>query len=289
MVDGLLRGTVLEGATAGEGWPDLLAQAAGRFERAIREWLEDYVPLLDAWRALDGQNTRVRTLSNALRYQMSAFYGMTVIEAMADRQFLPRYGFPIGLLKLRVVIADADDPGRTREEDQFRLERSGMMALREYVPGSQMLVGGRLVTSRGLLKHWTGANTDSAFGVRGFYAVCTGGHFFYEYNSHPNEMRCPICDQCPWQPPSQFLIPRHGFTTAAWDPPRFTNEVERVGKVAQETLTFLDEQNLERADNFGGIAGARALYRPDAELLVYNDGDEGHGFAICGALRVFGK
>lgn len=277
----LTHGTVLDGIASDTRWPGLLDDVGKRFSRAIEEWRADYQPLLDDWLALDAEDKRLRSQANALRYQMSAFYGMTVIEALADRQFLPRYGFPIGLLKLRVVVADEDRSGRTREEDQFRLERSGLMALREYVPGSQMLVGGRLITSRGLLKHWTGANTDDAFGLRGFYAVCANGHFFYEYVGVPDAMQCPICHQLPQGRPAQFLIPRHGFTTAAWDPPRFTNEVERVGKVAQETLTFMDEAALERVEDFAGMAGVRALYRADAELLVYNDGDEGHGFAIC--------
>jgi hypothetical protein len=57
-----------------------------------------------------------------------------------------------------------------REEDQYRLERAGLLALREYVPGSQLLVVGRLVTSRGLLKHWTGAELDNYIGLRGNYA-----------------------------------------------------------------------------------------------------------------------
>ncbi len=277
----LTHGTVLDGIASEARWSGLLSDIRVRFERAIKEWREDYDSLLDDWLALDAEDPRLRSQANALRYQMSAFYGMTVIEALADRQFLPRYGFPIGLLKLRVVVADEDRSGRIREEDQFRLERSGLMALREYVPGSQMLVGGRLVTSRGLLKHWTGANMDNAFGLRGFYATCVNGHFFYEYVGVPDAMLCPICQQMPQARPAQFLIPRHGFTTAAWDPPRFTNEVERIGTVAQETLTFMDEASLERDENFAGMAGVRALYRADAELLVYNDGDEGHGFAIC--------
>lgn len=59
---------------------------------------------------------------------------MTVIEALADKQFLPRYGFPISVQKLRVLIPAEDGSGKTREEDQYRLERGGLLALREYVP-----------------------------------------------------------------------------------------------------------------------------------------------------------
>ena len=40
-----------------------------------------------------------------------AFHEMTVIEALVDEQFLPCYGFPIGLLRLRVLaVTDSDKP-----------------------------------------------------------------------------------------------------------------------------------------------------------------------------------
>ena len=94
-----------------------------------------------------------------------AFHEKTVIEALADKQFLPRYGFPIGLLRLRVLaVTESDKPdGKpyVREEDQYRLERPGILAMREYVPGATFFVGNKVVTSHGLLKHWTGENLNS--------------------------------------------------------------------------------------------------------------------------------
>jgi DEAD/DEAH box helicase domain-containing protein len=81
---------------------------------------------------------------------------LTVIEALSDQQFLPSYGFPIGLHRLQVLAADEKKPSRVREEDQYRLERQGVLALGEYVPGSQLLAGGKVITSRGLLKDWLG-------------------------------------------------------------------------------------------------------------------------------------
>ena len=66
-----------------------------------------------------------------------------------------------------------------REEDQYRLERGSLLALREYVPGSQLLVGGRLVSSHGLLKHRTGAVLDTYLGLRGQYCRCRNEHFYY--------------------------------------------------------------------------------------------------------------
>jgi hypothetical protein len=50
--------------------------------------------------------------ANAIRYQLKIFWDLTVIEAFSDQQFLPSYGFPIGVQGLQVLLPDEDDPKR---------------------------------------------------------------------------------------------------------------------------------------------------------------------------------
>src|SRR5207248_3964779 len=155
------------------------------------------LPIFRAWHFINSNSTNsisnARAQANALRYQMAALYEMTVIEALADRQFMPRYGFPIGLQRLKVLVPDERNQGVCREEDQYRLERSGLVAMGEYVPGSQLLVGGKLITSHGLLKHWTGANIDNYLGLRGQYTKCVNGHLYYKITAGSLGL-CPICN-----------------------------------------------------------------------------------------------
>ncbi len=132
---------------------------------------------IKAWIEAVGEGNKSQ--GNAIRYQLKLLAELTVIEALADRQFLPSYGFPIGLQKLRVIAPDDSDPTKIREEDQFRLERSGVLAVAEYVPGSQLLAGGKLITSHGVLKHWTGASLDSSPGLRGQFCQCENDHSYY--------------------------------------------------------------------------------------------------------------
>lgn len=75
----------------------------------------------------------------------------------------------------------------------------------------------------------------------------------------------------------------HGFSSAAWDPPKISTDVERVGQTEQTTITFVqrDGVDIEEQNHFGGIDGLRAFYREDGELLVYNTGEYQKGFAIC--------
>ena len=191
------------------GWEELSAFASNAFSQAVQDWDSEYEDLLDQWKEASSQGQ-----ANAIHYQLRLRHDTTVIEALADRQFLPRYGFPIAVLKLRVTAPDEDRTNRVREEDQFRLERNSLLALREYVPGSQLLAGGRLIRSRGILKHWTGENIDTAIGLRGQYTKCKNGHLYY-WTSGATIPDCPFCRQPAGQSPVPYLVPQYGFSSAS--------------------------------------------------------------------------
>ena len=277
----LMRSTPVE--TELENWKQFLEEVQRNFEGAVEIWKKDYEELLATWEQLSKQADYRPTQLNALRYQMKTLHNITVIEAFSDQQFLPGYGFPIGLQKLRVQIPDKNDYRRVREEDQYRLERNGMQALGEYVPGSQILVGGKLVVSHGLMKHWTGANTDDAFGLRGEILECVNSHTYYRIGNHGDA--CPFCGGTPMGAARPMLLPRHGFTTAAWDPPRRSTDVDRVGRVEQVTVAFPRQADMQAnyltVPTFAGIEELTARYKEAGVLLVYNEGDFRNGFAIC--------
>ncbi len=78
----------------------------------------------------------------------------------------------------------------------------------------------------------------------------------------------------------EFLIPKYGFSTAAWDPPKIGGNIETIGQTHQATVTFRLDQPATK-DNFGGILGLLARYKEDGEIFVYNNGEHSQGFAIC--------
>lgn len=277
----LLAGTPFGHLAEAASWTSLIQSVAEHYSLSLTAWRDTYKSLLDGWRSIDEALQGARRQANALRYQAIAFHEMTVIEALADEQFLPRYGFPIGLLRLRVLAVTesdrADATPRVRDEDQCRLERPGMLAMREYVPGASFYVGNRIVTSHGLLKHWTGSDINTAIGFRGQLAECVNGHRYYSFR--PEIEPCTICgvDERRGEP-QPLLFPRFGFSTAAWDRPTFRGSPSPpVGR--PELFTIVSATD-ERPD-FGRLPGVTARYQEDGELLVLNTGENGRGFAVC--------
>ena len=288
-----------------------LTGAADDFRRLVDDWAEEARGLLATYEQLppaDPGDGTTRARGNAIYHQMKVLGQVTVIESLADRQFLPRYGFPIGVQRLRVEVVDADADGtflknnrgrvRTHVEDTYRLERPGLLALREYVPGAVVTVGGREVRSRGLLKHWTGQGQNVSAGHRRRQAVCEDGHVATLPWSAERPDRCPdpACGGkvVRWR---QVLIPRHGFATAVWDPPTragvraplFTETEESTGVFSDGTAGGTAGDAAERGLTTRNAAGPRPLGSSPftvrvcegGELLVVNGGAAGCGFTLC--------
>ena len=177
-------------------WQEFVTSAAQVFAGAIKDWNDEIVQLREAWAEIPSQPTtgvgREMAKANSIRHMIRPLCQITVIEWLADRRFLPRYGFPINLQRLSVRKAVEGTHGEYSEPDErYRLERNSLLALREYVPGARVLVGSRVATSRGLRKHWTDSNLDEALGLQYFSLECPEGHVYVRQSP---EEACPRCD-----------------------------------------------------------------------------------------------
>ena len=263
-------------------WSEFVDSAAEIFVDAIGDWEKEMKQLRESWEEVPERPKREdiekeMAKANAIHYMVASLCRITVIEWLAGRRFLPRYGFPINLQRLTIrkgVEEGLDDSSEPNE--RYRLERSSLLALREYVPGSRVLVGGRVATSRGLRKHWTDSNLNEALGLQYFLLKCPQEHTYI--NQSPDET-CPRCGNIPITT-QQLVFPRFGYTTAGWDKMPLGKNFERIGAQSVCPTAFTEETEGEATENFAGVPGARITYRDEADLLVTNQGD-GFGFAIC--------
>lgn len=272
-------------------WPLVIQAIRSEFADAYEKWRGDVRSLLAAWDEVPAippshiTASANRAQANAIYFQLRTLHQMTVIESLADTRVLPRYGFPIGQCKLHVQVSERDPhTGRyqLREEDQFRLQRDSMMAMREYVPGSQLLAGGKIVTSRGLLKHWTGAMVaNESWGLRGRFIRTQNGYFHYSCSAEAPRQPTNANPQSP--PKSgEMIFPKTGFCTSTSEQPRHGSDFEKVGSVEVYTIAFEDAARCDAPQpGFGGIPGCTATYCHGGELLLLNGGEFGKGFAIC--------
>ncbi|TWU54909.1 ATP-dependent RNA helicase SrmB [Rubripirellula tenax] len=268
-----------------EDWNGLVSELEQVFSDAVEDWNTDYSSLLAAWQLIeDGTRDNLRQ-ANAINRQLATLASVSVIESLSNRQFLPRYGFPINVHRLVVRVWD-DEARRVREEEQYRLERGGLLAMREYVPGATLMVGGQFVRSRGLNRLPFAGDQYESFGERKETRTCQHGHFHFRQLSQIPE----TCDRCneatTWNGPKRHvLLPRHGFSTAAWDAPQRAGNITSLFSWSTTQIDWDPRENRTeeeiRVPDFAGIPGLLAIYREDSKLVVLNSGEFQNGFIIC--------
>jgi len=164
-----------------------------------------------------------------------------------------------------------------RDDGLFRLERTGLLALAEYVPGSELIVGDRLVRSAGLQRRW-GKDGDLRAAGSLLYWARRGEALKYDFGS-------PIVQMDDGQAPTTLgtaLLVKGGFAVPSWLPPVYRFDTERVGEVlitAQPSSRQGSEGPLDI--ELPGITSIDAIYDERGVILALNNGDNDLGFALC--------
>jgi len=245
--------------------------------------LREHQILVQAWEDQRISSPKSSIL-NALAYQANGLWRKTVIEELATRQFLPRYGFPIGLQALT-----SSDPWKS-DHEPIKLERDGILALAEYVPGATVLAGGRRYTSNGVLSYRSNQAGEKEFGERIWLYSCVAGHSWYNRLKEDHE-RCRVagCRSKKKNEGNPILIPKFGYSTAASQPGTPVGGrdsdagYEKVGLTEIVTTVLLtpSPDRIQDEHHFGGIRGLSARLQEGGELLGRNSGVYRRGFAIC--------
>lgn len=274
----------------GDAGISLIADLRKSLKDAVCSWRQEYDQLLESWRGIraelspnsDSAASSVRRL-NAIYAQARMLFSETTISSLSEAGVLPRYGFPIGLNSLKVLEPNNFRPDHEPSEHRTKLERSSLQALREYVPGSCILVGGRYVKSNGLLLHWTGQVNaradDFGLGAQYNFGIVNGG-LVRRIRTPESDLNLPDGNV---EASGVLLIPRHGYTTSASEPPSYHGRVNTVGHV--RLLLGSVSVVLPSADilGFGGVAHLGCTYDPEVEIFGLSSGEHSRGYAICHA------
>ena len=260
-----------------QDWQRFVDAVHAEFAEASGEWQDAYERIVTAWEqaAADASNrSNSRSVLNALARQAREMRQTTVVEELGNRKFLPRYGFPIGLNTL-LVNSDRDD------EQSFKLQRDGAVAIAEYVPGSVIVAGGRYIRSRGVQRGF-GQNSEESVGITRWRYICDDGHSKCDHVMAEQDPVCGVegCTARMNRSPQRLLIPRYGYATAVSEPPSWYGQRQVVGQV-ETVINHLEGRQTEHLVGFGGLPALRAALLENVELIFANPADAECGFAVC--------
>lgn len=234
-------------------------------------------------------NAKDTAYKKALELEKKRHEEEYLLRDLAARAFLPGYGFPTDVVNLNTYnIEDFIEQKRrknkaSREDNIFTYKeqpsRGLPIAIREYAPGSQVVIDGRVYRSAGVrLYSYQDANQGGAVKFDQAWRCTNCGANGYKelFYSHGDDL---ICSQC------QHLIPAHeikrvlrpaGFVTDFFEPT--TNDV------TAQTYVPVERPRVSVDESIVALPGERCgfvRYGEEGNVFFHSGGENGTGYAIC--------
>jgi len=221
-----------------------------------------------------------RPAASNLAIQLKRMCGDYLLGVLADRGVLPGHGFPTDVVQF-ISRQDPPSPDRMEEQSRFNAfpQRSLDMAIREYAPGSEVVLDGLVHRSAGVTLNWRRPADPN--GVREVQAIkhrwrcyrC--GESGTSQNVDPNSLHCPACHAniAEW---FEFLEPA-GFAADLREKPHA--DVDVITFVPPEP-TRVSARGAAWLSLFDPTRGRR---RADSDGTVFycNAGPGGLGYGVC--------
>ncbi|MGW5188919.1 DEAD/DEAH box helicase [Kribbella sp. NPDC004138] len=258
----------------------LPADVARELDVAGGTWATRLIELLDAVRAeLENEVVTLEQLqyeaAQSQKFQLAQRYqqvGNTLrkrdlLGFLANRNVLPKYGFPVDSVELRTNLGYA-----TRAGANLDLTRDLSQAIYEYAPDASIVAGGQLWTSRGIYR-LPGRDL-----VEYQYQVCRrcGG---FRHGVEHVEPGCEHCGEVAQSVPRSLTIPEYGFVAGREPQKPGPRPPRRSWSGAVHVLSQPPEAGSRKLMFHGGEIAVTV--GPRGRLIAVADGPSSMGFWVC--------
>ena len=191
----------------------------------------------------------------------------SLIGYLANRNVLPKYGFPVDTVELRTAHCDSQVGAR------LELNRDLSVAIHEYAPGSELIAGGVLWRSAGIYR------LPGRELITRSYTVCRGCQHYREGGADL-EPACSACGRPADGPVREYCVPEFGFVAdprtgkpGHAPPQRSWNGAVHVVSLGEELAEIRWQART------GALAWCHSGTR--GRLVALAEGPGGAGFLIC--------
>jgi DEAD/DEAH box helicase domain-containing protein len=263
----LTRGTALESRGAAQ----LAATTAEKFERLLEHWRLEHDQLLAR---RDG--AAEEHVKQAFDYRARRMRGEFLLGELARRGFTPAYGFPVDVVSFdHLAGLDRRDQATPTAialgEPRGGASRTLDVAIREYAPGSEVVVDGLVHLSEGVRPAWESNADDSGLEDLQNFWECRSCRSFGLTRLTPD--RCPDCDN-----------PTLSFHSTLRPSGFIGRRTPHTGYENLGHLPFEMPRLSARRATWQALPDARAgrmRADPDGEVISMSSGRHGKGYALC--------
>lgn len=242
-------------------WVPVLCDLLDKVQQEVCDDIDTFTKAIDE--AAGARNFR---LGERLQKTLNTIEKRQLLGFLANRNVLPKYGFPVDTVELRTTHC-AQPIGRRLE-----LDRDLSLAIYEYAPGNEIVAGGKVWMSRGLYRM-------PGRGLEEFeYRTCKSCNRFQCGRTLDPAELCPTCGN-PFGSIRTFVVPEFGFVADRDARDVGTAPPERRWHGSSFVVDVGDEVKTTTWQSPSGIeVTARAGKR--ATMAVISEG-AGAGFQVC--------
>ena len=170
----LVRNTCFDG---GVPLPTLASEATKMMEAMLEGWYGEYFAVKAQLRSFDEKKQATEPAFRALTIQSKRLTEEYLLRELAGGGFLPGYGFPTNITSfdtLNMEQLDRQKKQKDQEREDNRMlrrdlpSRDAVTALREYAPGSDVVIDGQVYRSSGITLNW---HAPASFDVKQIQSI----------------------------------------------------------------------------------------------------------------------
>lgn len=257
--------------------------------KSVRRFVKE---IAARWQALDSRRIEAGkaeryTVAQIMQGQQGNLLSQFLVSVMSRAAVIPTYSFPVHTCRLEIVKdhSQAAAPFGNLEAD-VQLDRTALLAISEYAPGAEVVAGGRIWTSGGIVRY------PNEFMPTRHYRICDAcGHVGIKDTYDGFDPGCPQCATS-WngaRRQGHFIEPK-GFLTTYTErqggDPGSTRVRQRPAEEAR-LVTRVPYHRYEDTD----MEAVRTFYSPAfsmdgaddlrGRLFIVNRGPHGGGYVRC--------
>lgn len=277
----LIQGTALESLSE----TAIIQSSREQLSKVCKHWTNRYEAIAQVLEESDAKaedGTGKKVVDSAYRRLQNQLDGMKkeyLLSVLANRGFLPGYGFPTNVVEFVTnnKVEDRKKRSRKRWERPDYPSRPLDVAIREYEPGKDVVLNGAVYRSAGLQLSWKIPKSEhevSRLQSLSYLAYCECGYHTAHHDSKDTlPFSCPECSRKLKH--MEYIVPA-GFQVDYYAPLHndYTRPEYAKFRTPLVTIDEADWQALGKKD-YGRFRATQT-----GNLFHYNDGN-GAGFAFC--------
>lgn len=246
------------------------------------KWIQEHNALLQK---LENLKNSEEPVAKALQFSLKRMKKEYLLSELARHAFLPGYGFPLNVVALDTTNIDEyiksdDEKTQRREDNRFSARdmpsRDLSVALREFAPGSEIVLDGKVYKSRGLALTWKmppDSEVREPQDVRLAWRCKSCGFSKTQRSRNKDEVVC----QCGSQ---ELLIKEYiqpdGFSVDFYEAPH--------NDISQQTFIPIQEPWINVPEMWKSLPNrdsGRFRVSRNGKIFLHSSGIDSLGYALC--------